>query len=110
MIATTTAFWMAFFDPEDPKHAKARSDILLFDKEKIVVSQLVAAEVILWLDEKKKHKEWFLDYVQNTANTRIFHYGREEFGKIAEMSAKSHLSLAEASVEYLRAELNCDVT
>lgn len=110
MIATTTEFWIAFFDPEDPKHEKARSDIRIFDKEKIVVSQFVAAEVVLWLDSRNKHKRWFLDYIQNTANTRLFHYGREEFRKVAEMSDESHLTITEASVEYLRKELNCDVT
>ena len=110
MIATTTAFWKAFFDPEHPEHDKTLSDIMVFDKEKILISEFVVAEMVLWLKNKKKHKQWFLDYVQNTANTRVFHYGKEEFEKIAEISSESDLTLTEASVEYLRKELNCDVT
>lgn len=112
MIAATTAFWKAFFDPENPKHSHAMSEILVFDKEKIIISEFVVAEVVSWLKEKgkKKQKDWFLDYALNTANTRVFHYGKEEFHRMAEISADSDLSLAEASVEYLRKELNCDVT
>ncbi len=72
MIATTTAFWKAFFDPEDPDHDKTMSDITVFDKEKILISEFVVAEIVLWLNNKKKHKQWFLDYVQNTENTLVF--------------------------------------
>jgi hypothetical protein len=79
MIATSTGFWKAFFDPADPNHSEARSDIRIFDREKIVLSEFVIAEVVSWLLEnsKTKQKDWFLDYALNTANARIFLFGKE---------------------------------
>jgi predicted nucleic acid-binding protein len=112
MIATSTGYWMAFFDPENPNHEKARSDIRIFDREKIVLSEFVLAEVASWLlkNNKQKHKNWFLDYAQNTANTRIFHFGKEEFGQVAKICMEKDVAISEASLEYLQTQLNLDVT
>jgi hypothetical protein len=112
MIATSVAFWKAFFDPANPNHGKARSEIKLFDRERIVLSEFVIAEVSSWLIERGKipQKNWFLDYVQNTANTRIFLFGREEFAIVLKIALEENLPLDKASLEYLRRSLNCDIT
>jgi predicted nucleic acid-binding protein len=112
MIATSTSYWTAFFDPMDPNHQKARSDMMIFDREKIILSEFVLAEVVSWLlqNNKLKQKNWFLDYAQNTANTRIFHFGKEEFSELAKLCEEKNLTLAEASLEYLSTKLNCDIT
>jgi hypothetical protein len=112
MIATSAEFWKAFFDPAHPRHGKARSDILVFDREKIVLSAFVLAEVSVWLSERKKAKalEWFLDYAQNTANVRIFHFGKDEFPALARISADERVPLGRASLIYLARSLNLDVS
>jgi predicted nucleic acid-binding protein len=112
MIATTTGFWKAFFDPDDARHGKSKSEALVFDREKILISQFVIAEVVGWLAGigKEKQKIWFLDYAQNTANTRIFHFGKEEFAEISRISADEGISIADASVEHLKRGSDCDVT
>ena len=112
MLATTVSYWKAFFDPENPNHQKARAELPLLDREKIVLSEYVIAEVCSWLISmgRLRQKNWFLDYAQNTANTRIFLFGREEFAEMARISIEKDLPLDKASLEYLRARLNCDVT
>ena len=111
MIATTTGFWKAFFDGKNKTHTKARRDILIFDKEKIVVSQLTVSEVLSWLIKckKTKHANWFLNYVNQTANVRVFHFGKEEYGKISELIA-AKTDLTGAGDIYLHKQLNCDLT
>lgn len=112
MIAPGSGFWKAFFDPADPNHQKAMDDIRVFDREKIILSEFVIAEVVSWLLDlgKKKHKDWFLDYARNTANTRIYFFGREEFDDLSRISIEKDIPLAQASLEYLRGRLNCDLT
>jgi hypothetical protein len=111
MIAPSSGFWKAFFDPADPKHGNALAELRIFDREKIVLSQFVMAEVVSWLlaNGKKKQKDWFLDYAQNTVNTRIFHFGREELSDVLKISAEEDIALEKASLEYLRRSLNCDI-
>ena len=112
MIATNTAFWKAFFDPGNPDHERARTDILLFDKEKVVLSQLVLSEVLSWLVARGKmaQRDWFLDYAANTANVRVFGCGDEEFAVLSELARYENTDLAGASVKYLRRYMNCEVT
>ncbi len=112
MIAPTSGFWKAFFDPGDRMHLKARAEIALFDREKIVLSQFVIAEVAGWLLSKGKGKQcaWFLDYAQNTANTRIYIHSKEDLAAVLRISAEESVSLERASLEYLRRALNCDIT
>ena len=112
MIATTTTFWKAFFDRKEKNHKKARSDIAVFDREKIVMSEFIIAEVVSWLlsKGKREHSAWFLDLVQNTANTRIYVFSKEELASVLAISAKEGLPLDSASLEYLKRSLNCDIT
>ncbi len=112
MIAPTSGFWKAFFDPSEPRHRKARSDIALFDREKIVLSQFVIAEVAGWLLSRGKRAQcaWFLDYAQNTANTRIYIHSKEDLAAVLRISAEEGVSLEKASLEYLKRALNCDIT
>ncbi|MEW6035637.1 MAG: hypothetical protein AB1529_03420 [Candidatus Micrarchaeota archaeon] len=112
MIATSAEFWKAFFDPAHPRHAKARAGIKIFDREKIVLSAFVLAEVSRWLSERKKGRalEWFLDYAQNTANVRIFHFGKDEFAALARISADEGVPFERASLIYLERSLNVDVS
>ncbi|MFN7990759.1 MAG: hypothetical protein U0R44_01235 [Candidatus Micrarchaeia archaeon] len=112
MIATSFEFWRAFFDPGDPHHAKARADIRVYDREKIILSPFIVAEVASWLIEKGKirQKNWFLDFARNTANARVFIFGKEEFEMIMKIALEENMSLEKASLEYLRRSLNCDIT
>ena len=111
MIATSTEFWKAFFDPSHPKHKKARDDLKIYDKEKIILSQPVVLEIVSWLLEngKTKQKNWFLDYVLNTANIRLYHFGKEEFEKLSEICIEEEQVPSKASLEYLKKYLNCDI-
>ena len=112
MIATGFSYWRAFFDPENPSHSRARSDLALLDREKVVLSEFVIAEVVSYLSSmgKTKLKDWFLDYALNTANVRVFLFGKEEFAELAKIATEKDIPLGPASLEYLRAKLNCDVT
>lgn len=112
MIATTVLFWKAFFDPENPRHEQARADILGYDREKIVISQLVLSEAVSWLVAKGKfaQRDWFLDYAANTANVRIFNFGSDEIPMLFELSVYENTDLVDASVKYLKRYLNCGVT
>lgn len=112
MIAPTAGFWKAFFDPADKMHRKARSELLIFDREKVVLSQFVLASVAGWLlsNGKKEQCAWFLDYAQNTANVRIYIHAKEDLAAVLRISAEEGIPLDSASLEYLRRALNCDVT
>ncbi|HSB47127.1 MAG TPA: hypothetical protein VLD37_03870 [Candidatus Bilamarchaeum sp.] len=112
MIATTVSFWKAFFDPSHPLHAKARGEIRLFDRDKVILSEFVIAEVCSWLIERGKirQKNWFLDYAENTSNARIFLFGKEEFAEIVKIAILENLTMDKASLEYLRRRLKVDIT
>lgn len=112
MIATTVAFWKAFFDPANPAHDKARREMKLYDREKIVLSEYVVAEVCAWLMGlgRLRQKNWFLDYAQNTSNARIFVFGKEEFAEIIRIAMEEDMTMDKASLEYLRRRLSIDIT
>ena len=112
MIATTTNYWLAFFDPDNIKHKKTRDSILLYDKEQIIIDQIVISQVTNWLFRNNKNNlvEWFLDYVQNTSNVKIYYFGREEFRIITRTCIEKKMNFSEASAEYLQKYLNCDIT
>ena len=112
MITTTTDYWKAFFDPQNHKHQQAVQDLEIFDKEKIILSQITLAEVSSWLTTlgKTKQAEWFLSFANDTANVRVFHFGKEEFEKVIAISIKKRINYSDACLEYLHKNLNCDIT
>ncbi|MCI0503353.1 hypothetical protein L0Y65_01425 [Candidatus Micrarchaeota archaeon] len=111
-MATTVGFWKAFFDPENRDHERARTDLLVFDRDKILISQLVLSEVVSWLVScgKSAQRDWLLDYAANTDNVRVFSFGEEELPVLAELSVYENSDLAGASLKYLKRYLNCAVT
>lgn len=112
MIAPSTGFWKAFFDPAHPSHGKARSDLLIYDRERIVLSPFVLSETVSWLLGlgKRRHAAWLLDYSRETSNVRVFVFGKEELADVFRISAEEGLPLGKASTEHMRRRLNCDVT
>jgi predicted nucleic acid-binding protein len=111
VISFSASFWKAFFDPKDPSHAKARSEIEVYDREDVLLSPFVLSETVGWLlgRRRRKHAAWLLEYAQNTANVRIFAFGKEELSAVMRISAEEGLPLDAASLEYLRKALNCDI-
>ena len=103
---------MAFFDPNNKNHKKARDNLKIYDKEKIIVDQTVISEVVNWLSQNNKHEliEWWFDYLQNTANVRVFHFGKEEFEIISKICIEQRITSTAGAIEYLNKYLNCDVT
>lgn len=126
MILLGTLFWKSFFDPTNNKHTKAKNELLIYDKEKILVDQYTFFKVLVWLEEnnKKEHSKWFFDYVKNTSNVRLIYLGKEELSKIKlEYIAKTDASKISrelntlnndqfeiAVTKYLKNSLNCDST
>lgn len=112
MIATSTEYWKSFLDPNSLNHKKAQDNMKFYDKEKIVINEIVISEIINWLYENKKYLliEWFFDYVSNTANVRIFHFGKEEFRLISKICLEKQINFSDGSLQYLAQYLNCDIT
>jgi hypothetical protein len=112
MIAITTRFWKAFFDPENPDHERARTDILIFDREKVIISQFVLSETISWLVAlgKTAQRDWLLDYAANTENVRVLNFGDEEMKVISELAVYENSDLTDASVKYQKRYMNCAVS
>ncbi len=112
MITTTARFWKAFFDPQNPDHERARTDILVHEREKVAISQLVLSEVCSWLVQagKSAQKDWLLDYSANTDNVRIVNFGDEDLAILSELAVYENTDLADASVKYLKRYMNCEVT
>ncbi len=112
MIATSTGFWKAFFDPNNVNHKKAKEDIEIYDDEKIIIDSFTLSEVVSWLLEQKKHEimNWFLDYAKNTANVRTFYIGKQELEFIINTSINEKINFSDACLSYLHKYLNCDIT
>ncbi len=112
MIATSSAFWMAFFDPTNINHQKARNSVKIYDKEQIVINTTVITEITNWLVENEKHAlaSWFLDYVTNTANVKIFYIGKEELNTINGIINDKQTTFSDAILHYLQIHLHCDIT
>ncbi len=112
MIATSTKYWKAFLDSRNLNHKKARDNMKIYDNEKIVINQIVISEIVNWLHENKKIKikEWFLDYIHNTANVRVFNLGKEELKEISKICIEKKMNFSEGCLEYLHTKLNCDIT
>ncbi|MBI5223139.1 hypothetical protein HY990_01825 [Candidatus Micrarchaeota archaeon] len=112
MILTTKGYWRSFFDSYDPLHLKARSDILIFDKEKIIIESNTAFEVVSQLRKNCKSKEadWFIDYYLNTTNVRIYLLGKEEFEAISISALKNPENLEKIKIQFISKKLNFDNT
>ena len=113
MILIGVAFWKAFFDITNPNHIKAKNELIIYDKEKILINQYSFFKVIVWLEEnnKKEHSKWFFDYVLNTNNVRLIYLGKEELTKIALKSQQNLQNLdhfESVVIEYLKNRHNCD--
>ena len=111
MISTSPVFWQAFFDPNNPNYKKARNAIKTYDKEQIIIDTITISNVLDWLykNEKRALIAWFLDYLTNTSNVKIFYIGKEEFEILSRIVIEKQLNFSAATLEYLHMTLHYDI-
>ncbi len=82
----------------------------LYDRDMLVLSGQVVAEVVDWLHSMKKckHVDWFLDYVRNTKNVKVVHLNASDAAVIERLCVDNDISYSAASCCFFVEQLGCE--